>query len=114
TRRAKGREPAPRTIQTIHWAAQPAQQRVTRRPLLRATTSVLIARVTALDPTGVSEVDGSGQPDRARPGVERERRSARPGNGRRGDGRPLAQYHCQAQLRTPACTRTAAACAKQQ
>jgi hypothetical protein len=33
----------------------------------RATTSVLIATVTPLDPPGVSKVDACWQPDRVRP-----------------------------------------------
>src|SRR6188472_2896833 len=52
-----------------------SKQKSDRTPsslLLRASSIGLIASVTPLDPPGGAEVDGSVQPARARPGVERQ------------------------------------------
>jgi hypothetical protein len=75
---------------------------IPRRPRLlsRATTTHLIASLRQLDPPGVSEVDGSGQFHRVRPGVEPARRSAGPSEGSRHYGRPLARTRPPGRLRT--------------
>lgn len=83
--------------------AQPGRMELQRTAVARDIGATYWRRRSVpFSGTKDSEVDGNGQPDRVRPGVEPERCSAGPSNGHRRDGRPLAGDLTASSLRAPA------------
>jgi hypothetical protein len=99
-------------------AASPIERQPSSMPsssLHRATTNALTTSDRLLNPPGAGAVGVNWKPDRARPGEETERRSARASSGRGRDGPQAYPDSNRGTGREPPhALSTAAACAKQQ